>query len=86
MVAAMDATTVGSNIIAVTPVGRILSVVLAAIGMMMFPIFTVYITNILTRHHQEGTSLSSQNFITPYSDPDKNDNLGRGILQLKTTK
>lgn len=72
--AAMDATTVGSNIIAVTPVGRILSVVLAAIGMMMFPIFTVYITNILTRHHQEGTSLSSQNFITPYSDPDKNDN------------
>lgn len=43
--ACMDVTTVGSNIYAVTPIGKILSVVLAATGMMMFPIFTVYITN-----------------------------------------
>jgi hypothetical protein len=41
----MDATTVGSNIVAVTPVGRLLSVILAALGMMMFPIFTAYITS-----------------------------------------
>lgn len=53
--AAMDATTVGSNIVAVTTVGRVLSVVLAAIGMMMFPIFTVYVTNILTKKNQEGS-------------------------------
>lgn len=50
----MDATTVGSNIVAVTTVGKVLSVILAAIGMMMFPIFTVYVTNILTKHNQEG--------------------------------
>jgi hypothetical protein len=43
--ACMDATTVGSNIVAVTPVGRLLSVLLAALGMMMFPIFTAYLTN-----------------------------------------
>lgn len=42
--ACMDVTTVGSNIYAVTKTGQILSVVLAAAGMMMFPIFTVYIT------------------------------------------
>lgn len=41
----MDMTTVGSNIIAVTPIGKILSVLLAALGMMMLPIFTVYITD-----------------------------------------
>lgn len=41
----MNVTTVGSNIYAITTAGRILSVVLAALGMMMFPIFTVYITN-----------------------------------------
>ncbi len=41
----MDVTTVGSNIYATTAVGKILSVVLAALGMMMFPIFTVYITD-----------------------------------------
>ena len=57
--AAMDATTVGSNIEAVTTVGRVLSVVLAAIGMMMFPIFTVYVTNILTKKNQQGISIAS---------------------------
>ena len=41
----MDATTVGSNVYAVTVVGKLLSVFLAAFGMMMFPIFTVYITD-----------------------------------------
>lgn len=59
----MDATTVGSNIVAVTTIGRVLSVLLAAVGMMMFPIFTVYVTNILTKHNQqgaEGASLLSQ--------------------------
>ncbi|MCP9610953.1 potassium channel family protein [Coprobacter tertius] len=43
----MDVTTVGSNIYAVTVTGRVLSVVLAALGMMMFPIFTVYITSVV---------------------------------------
>ncbi|MEF9986616.1 MAG: ion channel [Bacteroidales bacterium] len=45
--ALMDATTVGSNIYAVTPIGKILSVLLAALGMMMFPIFTIYITTLI---------------------------------------
>ena len=41
----MDVTTVGSNVYAVTTVGRVMSVVLAGAGMMMFPIFTAYITD-----------------------------------------
>jgi hypothetical protein len=45
----MNVTTVGSDIYAVTIAGRILSVVLAALGMMMFPIFTVYITSVVQR-------------------------------------
>lgn len=49
----MDVTTIGSNVIAVTPLGRVLSVVLAALGMMMFPIFTVYITSIIQRRNKE---------------------------------
>ena len=60
--ACMDATTVGSNIVAVTPVGRILSVLLAALGMMMFPIFTVYVTNLLTRTKQQGESIDGPVF------------------------
>lgn len=49
----MDVTTVGSNIVAMTTTGRILSVVLAALGMMMFPIFTVYVTSLVTKTNQE---------------------------------
>jgi voltage-gated potassium channel Kch len=45
--AAMNTTTVGSNIIAVTRLGQVMSVILAASGMMMFPIFTVYVTNLV---------------------------------------
>lgn len=48
----MDVTTIGSNVIAVTPTGRVLSVVLAALGMMMFPIFTVYITSIIQKRNE----------------------------------
>jgi hypothetical protein len=49
----MDVTTVGSNISAVTPIGRILAVILAAMGMMLFPIFTVYITSLMERKHRQ---------------------------------
>ena len=61
----MDATTVGSNIIAVTTIGKILSVLLAALGMMMFPIFTVYVTNILTQHNKQGKKYGESDFTTP---------------------
>lgn len=49
----MDVTTVGSNITAVTTTGRVLSVVLAALGMMMFPIFTVYVTSLVEKANKE---------------------------------
>lgn len=57
--AAMDVTTVGSNIVAVTGVGRVLSVLLAALGMMMFPIFTVYVTNLITKRNKDSQDESS---------------------------
>jgi Ion channel. len=49
----MDVTTVGSNISAKTAIGKILSIVLASMGMMMFPIFTVYITNRITEANKK---------------------------------
>ena len=65
--ASMDVTTVGSNIEAVTPVGRVLSVVLAALGMMMFPIFTVYITNIIQQHNKIGSEGEGDFVNNPYN-------------------
>ena len=50
--ACMDTTTVGSDIYAITDEGRVVSVVLAALGMMMFPIFTVYITSVISNKRQ----------------------------------
>lgn len=49
----MNVTTVGSNIYAVTAYGRILTVILAALGMMMFPIFTVYITSVVQKANKK---------------------------------
>lgn len=59
--ASMDVTTVGSNIIAVTPEGRVLSVLLAALGMMMFPIFTVYVTSLIQRQRKQTVSQEQAN-------------------------
>ncbi len=42
--ALMNVTTVGSNIFGVTKLGQVLAVVLAAAGMIFFPIFTAYVT------------------------------------------
>ena len=36
----------------VTAVGKILTVLLPTLGMMMFPIFTVYVTQIYTRNRK----------------------------------
>ena len=80
--ACMDATTVGSNIEAVTPVGRILSVLLAALGMMMFPIFTVYVTNLLTRTKQQGESIDGPVF---YNTPDVSDGDDSNAQNTNTT-
>lgn len=66
--ASMDVTTVGSNIEAVTSIGRVLSVLLAALGMMMFPIFTVYITNIIIRQHNDTAALT-ENTVAPAPSP-----------------
>jgi hypothetical protein len=44
----MDVTTVGCNINCVTPVGKTLGAILAAEGLILFPIFTVYVTNALS--------------------------------------
>ena len=58
--ACMDTTTVGSDIYAITPVGRVVSVVLAALGMMMFPIFTVFITSLIKSHRTAPVLLPDQ--------------------------
>lgn len=47
--AAMDATTSGSNINPVTPVGKATGCVISVMGMIMFPLFTVYITDTVRR-------------------------------------
>lgn len=41
----MNVTTVGAAIFPVTAVGKVLAVLLPALGMMFFPIFTIYVTN-----------------------------------------
>ncbi len=81
----MDATTVGSNIVAVTLVGRVLSVLLAALGMMMFPIFTVYVTNLIQKHNEEGLSAVLQPVDTHLDTKDSKDKKSSASSTSDTT-
>jgi len=45
----MNMSTVGCNIEPVTTPGRIVAVALPVLGMIVFPLFTVYLTNYVTR-------------------------------------
>lgn len=47
--AAMNMTTVGCYFAAVTPAGKIISVILPILGMLMLPLFTVFITDRVTQ-------------------------------------
>lgn len=77
--ACMDTTTVGSSIDSITPVGRVVAVILAALGMMMFPIFTVYVTSLISRRRKEHPVLIA---------PDKLYKLGKstGLYQDSESK
>ena len=77
----MDVTTVGSNIIAITPTGRILSVLLAALGMMMFPIFTVYVTSLV-----QSANKKKEDYYNQTSPPDKHQKPNRPVPLKQTNK
>lgn len=48
---AMNMTTVGCYFAAVTPAGKVISVILPILGMLMLPLFTVYITDLVRKHN-----------------------------------
>lgn len=56
--ACMNVTTIGAQIYAVTTIGKILTVVLPIFGMLLFPVFTVYVTQIYTRDPKSGSKKS----------------------------
>ena len=52
----MNMTTVGCYFSAVTPAGKIISVVLPILGMLMLPLFTVYVTDRVTKFNEKSKS------------------------------
>lgn len=57
--AALDMTTVGSNINAMTVTGKTIAVILSAEGLMLFPVFTVYVTNLVVNDNKPKPTTSS---------------------------
>lgn len=51
----MQVTTLGCDIYPLTVTGKILSVILSIMGMIMLPLFTVYLTDIIIRRHKNNT-------------------------------
>lgn len=58
--ASMTVTTVGSNIVPVTAIGKVATAVLATVGMTVFPIFTVYITSLVQRMNQRSREKATE--------------------------
>lgn len=52
----MNMTTVGSTITPITAIGKSLAVLLPLFGMLMLPLFTVYISNIFRKEQKEGAT------------------------------
>lgn len=50
----MNITTIGCYISPVTPTGKVIAVILSAEGLMLFPVFTVYLTNVITHGNMNG--------------------------------
>lgn len=59
----MNVTTVGSNIFGVTKLGQTLAVLLAAAGMIFFPIFTAYVTTKFQNKHNHINNQSNNQTI-----------------------
>lgn len=58
--ASVSMTTLGSSINAVTVTGRVLGIILSGEGLMLLPVFTVYVTNaVQTRERQGALALDS---------------------------
>lgn len=57
---AMNMSTVGCNINPVTGAGKIVGVILPVSGMIIFPLFTVYLTNYVTRSMKKAKELAKK--------------------------
>ena len=51
--AGLNVTTVGAPLFAVTPIGKMLTVLLPGLGMVLFPLLTVYVTHLVQRSVQK---------------------------------
>lgn len=57
--ASLELTTIGASINPVTPTGKVLAGILASMGMIMFPLFTVYMTDLVRRSFRRTKSQDS---------------------------
>ncbi len=54
----MSLSTAGASVVPVTTIGKILAVFLPCVGMMLFPVFTVYYTTLVTSNRGNGGDVS----------------------------
>lgn len=81
--AVMEAITIGCNIEAVTTGGKILSVIVGVLGLLIIPMFTVYVNNIVSVFHTVTTAAAE----AAEEIPEKTDDSGKkNLSEAKTTK
>ena len=81
--AVMEAITIGCNIEAVTTGGKILSVIVGVLGLLIIPMFTVYVNNIVSVFHTVTTAAAE----AAEEIPEKTDENGKkNLSEAKTMK
>lgn len=70
----MQVTTLGCNIYPVTVIGKVLSVILSILGMIMFPLFTVYLTDMIIRRRNRNIAQNSPASPSQNSNQNQNQN------------
>lgn len=66
--ASVSMTTLGSSVDAVTATGRVLGVILSGEGLMLLPVFTVYVTNAVQTRERRG-AMALDSFRRPAAGP-----------------
>lgn len=66
--ASLNITTVGCEISPMTATGKVLAIILSGEGLILFPVFTVYVTNAVISSQKGGTTPSSPSTSSPAKD------------------
>lgn len=81
----LQTTTLGSSVMPVTVTGKIIAVILSGMGVIMFPLFTVYLSSLILRRHNllNLLNITTQSVKTPAAASQNSPPQGEKVAQTQ---